>query len=908
MATTDELSEITLESKPITLVDNTNPLRQFRSYSYHFFLVACESTDVLDYLSSPAATNAFERNLQSGLTNPRGTITAVDSKGRTIGNYVIVLDTRHDVDIVIDDVQWGTTFVGDPNSSNSSVALNVVMTDGTINFLEPRGVNFLNILANLGDQLDVDMICMPFCLKTVFYGHTETGEVIPLPPSSSTQPLGFVPIDITGTVDERGTSYKMDICGVINGVVHNPSYNAIVDNVSFNVTKGQTLAQHLDAFSQKINDTYSDQRKQVLEQYKDTIDLSTSADIKYRIKLEPSSLVLQYLNDFGSNQPDQLVIEDGKHIIKGTKEGGIPEVILKLLMSSQRWVQVAAQGDPPDAVDIDNTNRRYTFKVTQEFQSTSPSVTNSKGVVTVNIIISEYRYETVEIVSTPAGQTTVQPTPKINPQDVVTFDYIFTGQNLDIVGMEINLSMGLALLQTLATAKAMSSQGQDAIGGQAPIPTTVAAASPAGGSNNIHGRVRKGTPIFTPLQWANDYLKEMKNIQNTATAEAIWKNFASYQSVNTTINIHGNPLLLGKIINPNRSVPNYIKINIKMPNTPDDIWEYQLGGNQSPGGYYHDFWFTGYYLLVSAINKFQGGLFTQELDLVSLPQTSTTQGTTAAGESANNNSPDPRARMFASAPTTAPVSNTTPTAPISPTPAATSSGGLATPTSNPTSSTHQDFVANYWNYALDASQTSGLDPDFTLAQAAIETAWGTNRFSQNFSAFFNARAYGKPNNYWQGDIIPGTNKEAGNKVPPFRAYPGPINSFLDQYNLISRLYPLSATAPSGPSGINQYANGLINGKGGRQWDVTNPSAYATNVIAAYNSIQAYKTNLGIVNGTPFAGGPTPVPTSTQSSFLAVSTPAPTQNSTSSSTSTTYATNRSVAQASVAQKAPVFASA
>lgn len=881
------------ESQPITLVDNSNPLRQFRSYSYHFFLVACESTTVLDYLSSPAATNAFER-AGKNLNDPRDVITVPN-----VGKYVIVIDSRHDVDIIIEDVQWGTTFTGDQNSSNSSVALNVVMTDGTINFMEPRGVNFLNILANLGDQLDVDMICMPFCLKTVFYGHTESGQVIPL---NVSQPLGFVPVDITGQVDERGTTYKMDICGVVNGVAHNPSYNAIVDNVSFPVTTGQNLDAHLATFTQVLNDTYTRQREIVLKETKDTIDLSTSASVVYNIQLEKGSLQLQKLNDFGSNITDQVVVENGKHIIKGTKEGGIPEVILKLLTSSKQWVQVAAQGDPPDTVDIDNTNRRYTFKVTQEFESSSPSVTKSQ--VTVKIFVTEYRYETVEIVSTPAGKQTQQPIPKIDPSQVVTFDYIFTGKNLDVLGMEINLSMGLALLQTLATAKSMSSQSQDVRGGQAPIPSVVSSASPAPGPMNIHGRVRKGTPIFAPLQWATDYLKEMNDIQNTATAEAIWKNFASYQSVSTSINIHGNPLLLAKIVDPNRSVPNYVKINIKMPNTPDDIWEYQLTGNKKPAGYYSDFWFTGYYLIVSAINKFQGGLFTQELDLVSLPQTSTTQGkSSAAIDAALANVQKAREVFFNTSSTAAPVSNAIPTAPVTPAPNTNTTGSLpVSAKSNPTSSTHQDFVANYWNYALQCSQSTGLAPDFALAQAAIETGWGTNSFCQNYSTFFNARAYGKPNGFWEGNIIPGTSKEAGQQVPPFRAYDGPTNSFLDQFNLISRLYPTAA----GAEDINTYANGLINGKGNRKWDITNPTQYASNVIAAYNQIQTFKSNLGIANGVPYAGGPTPVAPGTQSTFLAVNTPTTTPGTGGSSTTNTYATNRTVAQAAVAQKATVFA--
>jgi flagellum-specific peptidoglycan hydrolase FlgJ len=894
----DTLEEITVTAKPITLVDNTNPLRQFRSYSYHFFLLACESTEVVKYLSSPDATDAFER-VQQGLqgSSLRKTITIPN-----VGRYVIVLDTRHDTDIIIDDVQWGTTFVGDENSSKSSVALNVVMTDGTINFIEPRGCNFLNILADLGDQLEVDMICMPFLLRTQFYGHTEDGAVIPLSAVQGSQPFAFVPVDIQGTVDERGTTYKMDIVGVVNGIIDNPNFNALVDSQTFYAVDGLNLESHLKAIEDSLNFLYKVQRTNVEKAFANKIDLSGAPDIKYHVTLEPGSDVLQHLNDFGTNYPDQVKVDNSQFTIKGTKEGGIPEVINKLMVSSKTWVSFAAEGTPPNASSIENSNKRYTFKITQEYQSSSASL--GRGQIDVNIIISEYQYDTVVVKSTLNGQTQITQ-PKIKQDQVLPFDYIYTGRNLDILKMDINLSLGLALLQTLSTAKSLSNQGRDTAGGQIPVSYPVGATSFTGPAN-IHGRVRKGTPIFAPYQWLDTYLKEVEATQNTATADGVWRSFANYQSVNTSITIHGNPLIMGKVMNPDRTIPNYVQVNVKMPGSPnhpmtDDIWEYQISGNVNPGQYYQPFWYTGYYLIVSAVNKFSGGLFTQDLELVSLPQVSVAEGSVAATEETQDAVPNARSRLFPSSPTTAPQSNTTPTAPVSPTPP---SGGLGKITQNPASPTHQDFVANYWNYALQASQTSGVDPDFMLAQAAVETGWGTNRFSQNFSAFFNARAYGKPNNYWQGDIIPGTTKEAGNKVPPFRAYDGPTNSFLDQNNLLSRLYPISASATD----INTYANGLVNGTGGRKWDASNPTAYVNIVINAYNKIQTYKANLGIQNGMMYAGGPTPKAASADNNYLAMNNTSTTAGkSTSSSTSTTYATNRSVAAAALAQKTPIFPS-
>lgn len=897
----------------IVAADNNNPLRQFRSYAYHFQIIACESTDVSNYLTgtpnvqnpttpiTPPPDSAFER---PDPQNPRATITSA------AGNYIIVIDTRTDVDFIIEDVQWGTTFIGSPNTSNSAVALSTVMTDGTINLLEPRGVNFLNLLAQVGDELDVDMICMPWLLRVQFYGQTDTGITTYLPPTESARPFPFVPVDITGSVDERGTTYKMDIVGVTNGICYNPNFNALCDNVTFHTHPGENLATHLARFQQQIQTMYNYQRSQITSQLNGIIDLSAAATIAYEFVLEPGSDVLQTLNDFGTNVPPQSTDKYGRFPIKGTKEGGIAEVITKLLGSSQQWVAKAAQGNPPDAASLENTDKRYTFKVTQKFQSTSPSVT-SKGNVTVYVIVSEYKYDTQVVQTTYGGQTEIKPT-DINPDQVVTYNYIYTGQNTDIIDMNMDLSLGLSLLQTLSTAKSLTNQATDTQGGPIRFQDPITGTSLIG-PTNIHGRVRKGTPIFAPFQWINSFFKEAEAMQNTATADAVWKSFANYQSVNTKLTIHGNPLILGKLVDPNRTTPNYLQVNIKMPSTPDDIWEYQLTGNQSPSGYYQPFWYTGYYLLVSATNKFSGGLFTQELDLVSMPQVSIEQGSVAAAEQAQDNPMSGRQFFFNTQPTTAPITSTPPTAPVTPVPSTNNVTPVTSPTStNPLPSSHQNFVAYYWNYALQSSQSTGLDPDFALAHAAVETGWGTNSYSQNYSAMVNYRAYYSPNGFWTGAVIPNTGNYTSTtrgNPPGFRAYDSPTNSFLDQYNLLSRVYPSSASAPSGPSGIDQFANGLMNGKGGAQWTATDQSTYVTNVINAYSSIQGYKTNLGIQSNQLYAGGPEPTtattPTTNVLALNTTTTPSVGTNTSTVSVSSTYATGRTIEQASIAQKTPIF---
>jgi flagellum-specific peptidoglycan hydrolase FlgJ len=865
-------------SAPLT--DNTNPLRQFRSYSYQFFMIACDSTEMLDWLTT-ASNSAFER--QNPNTDPRALITV-----EGVGQYVIIIDTRHDVDFILDDVQWGTTFVGPTNSSNSTTSLNTVMTDGTLQIIEPRGVNFLNVLATLGDQLNVDMICMPYMLKVNFFGHMEDGSVVGLPPVA---PFGFIPVDITGSVDERGTTYKMDICGIVNGIGYNPSYISVIDNASFTV-HAVDLKTLLGEFAHSMNEAYNAQRDQVIDQYKLAgTDLSGAAKIVYKLELDPTWDVLGNLTDFGSNHPEQLTIEGTTHVIKGTKEGGMAEVINKLLMSSQRWVEVAAEGNPPDASNVDSTNKRYTFKVTPTFSKTS---VNGSNTITITNTVSEYKYETYDVASS-FGNQTQEPAPKINPNQVITFDYIFTGRNVDIIHMDLSLSMGLALLQTLATAKALSSQSKDTTGSQPANPTATPSASRSAGGFNKLGKIRKGTPIFAPIQWANDRMKEMNAIQNTATADAVWRSFAGYQSVSTQITIHGNPILLGKLVNPDRNVPNYCQINIKMPTTPDDIWEYQQGSNATPGGYYQDFWFNGYYLMLSATNKFNAGQFTQELDLVSLPQVDNTQGKVSSSSQQQDQVNAPREFMMPTQAQATPTATSTPTGDV--TPAQTPTGSVGT-ASTPTSfvpGNANSFVATYWNSALQASQINGLNPDFLLAQAALETGYGSNTLT-TYGNFFSQKAFGNPTQYWTGAIT-NTPMTTG---ASYRAYSDSSDGFSDQVVTLMRNYPTSANATD----INTYANGLVNGVGGRKF--TQDPNYPSEVISTYNSLQVHKSNVGIADNT-YLGNPPTISPVQQGSYLAQVLAPVNTSATSNIIPQGYATSRTVGQASIDQKTPIGSS-
>lgn len=615
---TSTSSTETINTTPAGLVDDvTNPLRGFRTYSYHFILIAMDTTEYLD-VQNPLVNSLISDDKfytrQDPISNPR--IIVRDPNG--IGQYCIFIDSRQDTDFIIEDVEWGTTFIGNSNSGDSAVGLNTFLTDGRMRIVEPRGVSFLNQLSALADpsQLNTDPSTMVFMLKVYFVGHNDDGSVTQI---TTVPPFGITFTELTGSVDANGTTYNISYCGVVNGSAWNKSYDAIVDQMTFTFTQGQSLQQHLDSFAAAINQKYKNNRDTVIQNYlkatNNQVNLSNTATIEWRLVLEPGSQELSKLKDFGTLTPLQQKVAGTSTIYPGTKEGGIAEVIDKLMNTSQEWTNVQISGNPA-VKDFDNQQTRFAYKIATEFEKTSATKDN-KFIVTY--YISEYAYKVVQIVDSKSGGGNAQPV-NISKGSVYEFDYIFTGKNIDIQRLEMNLSLGYALWISLVTSRGLASQTQDVTGstGEAAIVQT----RPMQSNIDVNQALRTGTPIWPTPVAKETSKKEYQSSASVAAADAIWRNYSSYQSMQAELTILGNPNLIQKITNPSRSGPDYVKINIKMPSTPDDIWEYNQSANNQPGGYYKTFWFNGYYNIITAKNKFIGGQFTQDLDLIQIPQVS----------------------------------------------------------------------------------------------------------------------------------------------------------------------------------------------------------------------------------------------------------------------------------------------
>lgn len=103
----------------------------------------------------------------------------------------------------------------------------------------------------------------------------------------------------------------------------------------------------------------------------------------------------------------------------------------------------------------------------------------------------------------------------------------------------------------------------------------------------------------------------------------------------------------------------------------------------------------------------------------------------------------------------------------------------------------QDFVAEVWPYAVEASRKTGIPPQFMVAQAALETGWGQKQLRHADGTpshnLFNIKAGAA----WTGgtvarDVTEYANGQTYTEPSRFRAYGSYAESFRDYANLMTR--------------------------------------------------------------------------------------------------------------------------
>ena len=141
----------------------------------------------------------------------------------------------------------------------------------------------------------------------------------------------------------------------------------------------------------------------------------------------------------------------------------------------------------------------------------------------------------------------------------------------------------------------------------------------------------------------------------------------------------------------------------------------------------------------------------------------------------------------------------------------------------------ETFVTTYLPLAQKAGVRFGMNPAVILAQAAIESGWGSSYGARVRKNFFGITAAGSPNEFWDGSFSVGQNQYA----LKFRVYKTEQDSFYDFARLISSKYK-SAHAVS--NDWTAYAQAIAYSPYIAEANGDSREGYRKGIIATFNSI------------------------------------------------------------------------
>lgn len=170
------------------------------------------------------------------------------------------------------------------------------------------------------------------------------------------------------------------------------------------------------------------------------------------------------------------------------------------------------------------------------------------------------------------------------------------------------------------------------------------------------------------------------------------------------------------------------------------------------------------------------------------------------------------------------------------------------------------FVEQMWPHAETAARELGVDPRSVIAQAALETGWGTAKPADergDSNNFFGIKTGAS----WRGASVTSettefTNGVAGSERANFRAY-GSLAENVDDYVRLLRDNPRYAAALGTGDDVRAFATALQ--RGGYATD----PAYADKVVAVAAQVERFTTAAEPVNSFK-SGGNSPLTASVTS--------------------------------------------
>ena len=141
----------------------SNPLSNFRTYTYHHILSICDNVKTATTAAQNTNISQYLNTSTSNLTE--SDVSVVKNKDGSSGKYVLLVNSLKDARYSIENLKWEsiTGQIGDDNIDNyTSMA-----TEGSITITEPLGLRFLNEVQNAYKLLNSDPTACVWMIKTI---------------------------------------------------------------------------------------------------------------------------------------------------------------------------------------------------------------------------------------------------------------------------------------------------------------------------------------------------------------------------------------------------------------------------------------------------------------------------------------------------------------------------------------------------------------------------------------------------------------------------------------------------------------------------------------------------------------------------------------------------------------------
>jgi len=528
-----------------------NPMHQYASWTY------CTSLWWLDVEDYNNLVSVADAGPGTNLPLPKSYVIAEDS-----GLYPNRrLPTQNGLNYNIQDIDFDTV-VGQNSSSKSS---NII--GGHITIVEPYGVTLLDSLIKASSTAQENYTDRPYMLQIDFVGYDDAGN--PAPTNQTNIYRKRFPINIIGfkiEVTNKGAEYKIEFTPAGHQATQNDEHSKIPKNIT--VTAG-TVGDFFDAnvttsFTSQLNSFWQQEVTDQKVQYADSISFDIDP------KIAQSTIVYDKQMSLSEANPNGAGIDLSKGNFAIPAGTSIQEIINKVILQSkflQDQIPDAAANQTSEQTVAANQAVLNTFKTVVQ---TSYGGVNSAGTQTAaakdqirNRYAKAFKYGIHQYHNYSVPHPAAPQATDSRQQTVKAYNYLYTGKNIDILDLKIDLDMTFYTAVNTYTAEN-------------------AASNPTASSASDTKTANSATPsITTTLLGALGIIPGLSQVLNAIPIRI--RNIVNDQRDNMGMNIISNPKAqvaanLMRSIYTDSVTPGMINLNLRIVGDPtllkQDDWLY----------------------------------------------------------------------------------------------------------------------------------------------------------------------------------------------------------------------------------------------------------------------------------------------------------------------------------------------